>query len=158
MTIRWKKYKILDVNTETHTDVKYSSSGRSDWEKKHRVQLWWMRWDNVDDWETQKLKEYVKEKQDGWFRIPKLEEIWNMLNELWEEAGIMDHQIAMLMYLTGMHGWYWLCMWTNSSYSLSYSRFTLNCNRWNQKFGYTANDDNFSSLCMISGEGRTETP
>ena len=129
--IWWKEYKILDVNAETHTDDEYGYSKRYVWMKKYEVRVWWMMWDNVDNWENEKLKEYVKEEERKWFHIPKIEEMMDLLNELWEEAGIKreSDQIVMLMYLTGMYGFYWLSMWDDKkSDSQANLRSMLWCN------------------------------
>ena len=153
MKIWRKEYKILDVNIETHTDDKYGISYSYSWTNKDEVMLWWMRWDNVDNWKNQKLKEYVKEKQREKFHIPKIEEVNSILNELWEEVGIIKERdkIAMLIYLTGMYGDYWLSMWDDKrSDSQANSRSILWCK--NNIFDLTCfnGDDQFASLFMIA--------
>lgn len=108
-----KMYKILDPKLENHTDGEYRHrvSYNSITEvNRDAVKFNWMRWDNVDDWENQKLKEYVKEKQGEWLHIPEIWEMWDLLEELWKKAGLDSRgdQIAMLMYLSGMDWTYWL--------------------------------------------------
>ena len=155
MKIWWKEYKILDANIETHTDYEYGVSSPYTWRKKHEVKLWWMIWDNVDKWKNQKLKEYVKAKQREGFHIPKIEEVRSLLNKLWEEAGIteMEDQVAMLMYITGMYGRYWLSMWDEEkSDSQVDSRSAMACEDDAKFFSsFWVGDENVgaASLCMI---------
>ena len=107
-----KKYKILDVNIDTHTDEKYMRVSRVNVIMKNEVKLWWMMWDDIDKRENKKLKSYVKAKENEWLHIPKQEEIRKLLDELWKIANLDDEneQVAMLMYLTGMFWEYWLNM------------------------------------------------
>lgn len=104
-----KKYKLLDINVWAHTEDKYKDAFEPPkyWMKKDAL-LWWMDWDNVDNWKNEKLKGYVKKKQSEWLDIPKIEEVKDMLKALWKEAGISKEsdQISMLMYLTGMYSRY----------------------------------------------------
>ena len=152
MRIGWKEYRLLDVNTKTHTDTEYGASYEYSWMVRDQVKLWWMIWDNVDNRENKRLREYVKEKQKGWFRIPKIEEVRSFLNELWKEAGIKkeEDQIAMLMYLTGMYGWYWLSMKDyNVLDSQANSRSRLLCFFISRLFSPDSGL-NFASLFMIA--------
>ena len=155
MTIRWREYKILDVNMKTHTDDEYRMSWPYSWTNRDEVMLWWMRWDNVDNWKNQKLKEYVKEKQREKFHILKIEEMWSFLDELWKEAGITgrEYQIAMLMYLTGMYGRYWLSMWDrNKSDPQVNSRSAMECREYHGDFFKFALSNDNASLCLFACE------
>ena len=154
MTIGWKEYEILDVNTKTHTDDEYGVSYSYGWVEKDEVNLWWMIWDNVDNRTNQRLKEYVKKKESERFHIPKIEEMRSLLNELWKEAGIAEiYQVAMLMYLTGMYGRYWLSMWNGMrSVSQTKSRSILLCNGGSIDLTCSDNDEISANLCMISCE------
>ena len=155
MKIWWKEYKILDVNTGIHTDDEYRASDSYNWIERDEVMLWWMIWDDVNNWENKKLKEYVKEKQSEKFHIPEIEEMRSLLNKLWEEAGIteMEDQVAMLMYITGMYGRYWLSMWDEEkSDSQVDSRPVMACEDDAKFFSfYWVGDENVgaASLCMI---------
>lgn len=148
----WNKtYKILDPRLKIHSDDEYFRDAeyifitkRNEW-----VELSWMWWDDVDAWENQKLKKYVKEKQRKWLYIPKIEEMENILAELWEVAELdkESDQIAMLMYLTWMDWDYWLSMeWFRDS------RFSLMCRDNNCWFSCEEFDDDYANLCMISCE------
>ena len=155
MKIWWKEYKLLVVNTEIHTDKGYGAYFLSFWMNGHEVKLWWMRWDNVNDWKNQKLKEYVKERQSEKFHIPKIEKMRKFLNELWKEAEIVkeEDQIAMLMYLTGMCGYCWLSMWDDEkSDSQANSRSILKCSDSARGFGCNAVDHQYGTLCMFACE------
>ena len=155
MTIRWREYKILDVNAKTHTDDEYGVSYSYGWVEKDEVNLWWMIWDNVDNRTNQRLKEYVKKKESEKFHIPKIEEMRKFLNELWKEAEIVkeEDQIAMLMYLTGMYGRYWLSMWDrNKSDPQVNSRSILKCSDSARGFGCNAVDYQYGKLCMFAYE------
>ncbi len=120
-----KTYKILDPTLNTHTDeeykihAEYNSIGPIN---KDYVTLWWME-GNVDEWKNQKLKAYVKQKESEWLHIAKIEEMKDLLRELWKEAWLTKEtdQVAMLMYLTWMDGSYWLAMWDDKV------RFRLDC-------------------------------
>ncbi len=153
--LRGKTCKILDPRLEDHTDdeyrVHYKSSSITEIETD-TVKLRWMVWDNVDEWENEKLKEYVKKKEREWLHIPKIEEMKDLLGELWKQSDLTDQndQIAMLMYLTWMEWDYWLSMW---DYKKSWSenlRSLLHC-----RVAYRNFDDNdlynsYASLCMIA--------
>lgn len=129
-----KTYKILDPKLNNHTDdgdeykihAKYDSVSQID---RDNVMLWGMVWDNVDEWENQKLKEYVKQKQKEWLHIPKIEEVKTLLEELWNMAWLTNEmdQVAMLMYLTWMDGSYWLSMWDDKMSGSTDSRSRLDC-------------------------------
>ena len=122
-TLKWKKYRRLDVNVKANSDdgikvendaYSYSGSWRADYGvgDVKTVFLGWIEWDNVDNWKNKKLKEYVKAKQSEWFYIPKIEQMQNVLKELWEETGIEEEkdQMKMLAYLVGVVWEYWLSM------------------------------------------------
>lgn len=153
----WNKtYKILDPRLENHTDDKYryTPDYNSITHINHDyVRLWWMRWDDVENWENKKLKEYVKEKQWEWLHIAKIEEMKAILNELWKEANLKDvsDKIAMLMYLTWMDWWYRLSMWDHEySNSQADSRSVLECNGDYRNFYFDILGSNYASLCMIA--------
>lgn len=150
----WKRWKILDPKLNSHSDDEYKYSLNRD-SIKHiddTVKLWWMRWDDVEEWNNEKLKEYVKEKQWEWLHIAKIEEMRDFLAELWEKADLdgLDDQIAMLMYLTGMDWRYWLSMWDDKKSWSQVSRSELYCDDFDRYFhyGYRVNYD--ASLCMIA--------
>lgn len=152
----WNKtYKILDPKLKTHSEDKYIYN--PDYNSiKHiddTVLLGWMRWDDVEKWENKKLKEYVKEKQWEWLHIAKIEEMRDLLNELWKEANLKDKsdKIAMLMYLTWMDWCYRLSMWDNEhSNSQEDSRSLLKCNVNRRLFLYNDFANLNASLCMIA--------
>lgn len=152
----WNKtYKILDPKLKTHSDDEYKYN--PDYHSINRIDdtvfLRWMRWDDVENWENKKLKEYVKEKQWEWLHIAKIEEMKVILNELWKEANLKDvsDKIAMLMYLTWMDWWYRLSMW-NLKYSNSQasSRSELECIDSYRLFNCYYDDIKNASLCMIA--------
>ena len=154
MKIGWKEWKILNVSVRAHTDDVYGRTHTDDWMKKDEVKLSWMRWDSVDNWLNQKLKEYVKEKERENFHILTIEQMRVFLDRLWKEAELTkeEDQIAMLMYLTGMYGFYWLSMWDNKkSDSWAHSRSNLSCifsiRRW---FYFNCYDYFYAGLCMIA--------
>lgn len=140
-----KTRKILDPKLKTHSDDAYfvDDNYRFITDRDEWVELWWMLWEDVEKWENKELKKYVKEKQLEWLHIAKIEEIEELLKELWKLAGLDDikDEIAMLMYLTGMDWRYslskglTLCCWEDFRW--------LNC--W-----YDTDDER--NLCMISCE------
>lgn len=152
-----KKYKILDVNIDTHTDEEYMIVSRVNGIMKNEVLLWWMLWDDIDKWENKKLKSYVKSKENEWLYIPQEDEIRDLLDELWKVANINDEyeQVAMLMYLTGMFWGYWL----NMHNSRENRRNILSCEikgfKCIQAHGH--NDPKWGEsswgICMITREG-----
>lgn len=149
----WNKiYKILDPRLENYTDYKYGFTLTHI--NRECVKLWWMRWDDVDLWKNEKLKEYVKEKQGEWLHIPKIEEMKSILQELWKEASLSAEkdQIAMLIYLTGMDWIYWLSMWDNKKSGSKVSRSWLYCHNYTYWFCFYDIDFMFASLCMIACE------
>lgn len=152
----WNKtYKILDPKLKTHSDDEYKCNSNYD-SINHiddTMSLRWMRWDDVEKWENKKLKEYVKEKQWEWLHIAKIEEMRDLLNELWKEANLKDEsdKIAMLMYLTWMDWWYRLSMWNHKhSNSQESSRSVLGCTGDNRDFGCNSHAYSGASLCMIA--------
>lgn len=146
----WNKiYKILDPVLENHTDDVYRlhrdfyAVTKVD---RDEVTLWWMVWDDVNNWKNQKLKSYVKQKQLQWLYIPTREEIDKLLDELWEETWLTGSlQSALLMYLTGMDWCYWI---GNDRHVRSW----LNCAGYIRWFFHTSIDHFGASLCMISCE------
>lgn len=141
----WKKWTILDPKLSKNND-----------ERNDTVQLLWITWDNTYDRKNKRLAKYVRQKQEEWLHIPKIEEMKDLLGKLWDEAGLdsKSNQIAMLMYLTGMHWHYRLSMWDNerSINNQDISRSRLTCKNdvrglyWDKNIGYDAN------LCMMSCE------
>jgi len=173
----WKKtYKILNPRLRAHSDDKYYYNPRynSITMCDDNVCAGWMRWDDVDKWDNQKLKEYVKEKQSQWLHIPKIEEMKQLLDELWEKAWLHwePDKIAMFWYLTGLDWWYWLSMWDNEKSGGMWGlkkpansdderyhdapRSTLSCHTYhkgyepNCHFGSGRHDKHTASLLMIA--------
>ena len=153
--LRGKTCKILDPRLEDHTDdeyrVHFKSSSITEIERDY-VKLWWMKWDNVDEWENEKLKAYVKKKEREWLHIPKIEEMKDLLGELWKQSDLTDQkdQIAMLMYLTGIYWDYWLSMWDDEKSWSENSRSILRCNGDRRNFYCYGNYFYCASLCMIA--------
>ena len=153
--LRGKTCKILDPRLEDHTDdeyrlhFNYSSITEVD---RDYVKLWWMKWDNVDEWENEKLKAYVKKKEREWLHIPKIEEMKDLLGELWKQSDLTDQkdQIAMLMYLTWMDWWYRLSMWDDEKSWSENSRSILRCVGSLRFFGNSGFYATYASLCMIA--------
>jgi len=145
MKIWWKSYKILDVDIKTHSDIKYMDVYGYEWGYRNEVKLWWMRWNDLYWWKNYALKEYVKKRQYEWLHIPKIEEMRELLVALWKEADISEErdQIAMLMYLTGMYGCYWLSMWNRKQSTVKKWRSILEC----------VNAPNFSDACYDTTSG-----
>lgn len=105
----WNKtYKIMEPNLENHSDSKYYVKGVDGVDEE------WMKW-NVNEWKNGKLSEYVKQKWKEWLRIPTIEEINNLLWELWKFTWLDNEkdEMAMLMYLTGL-GWQYRTRESNS--------------------------------------------
>ena len=148
----WRKWTLLDPKLEVHSDAEYLE--RSITTKRiETVKLWWMKWDNVDMRKNKKLAEYVKQKEVEWLHIPKIEEIKELLKNLWVEADLdkESDQIAMLMYLTGMDWNYRLSMWSDKrSKSQGKSRSLLACFNPAHDLRYDFKDSSSASLCMIS--------
>ena len=147
-------YKILDPRLENYTDDNYGSSPDYDsitHINHDYVRLWWMMWDDVENWENKKLKEYVKEKQWEWLHIAKIEEMKAILAGLGEKAELdsEEDQIAMLMYLSWMDWWYRLSMWNDEMSGSQDSRSFLTCGDVRRDFYYGLGSD-YASLCMIA--------
>ena len=152
----WKEWKILDPILNNHTNYKYRWTGSNNSiteVTRNEVKLWWMKWDNTDNWKNKKLAEYVKQKEREWLHIAKIEEIKDLLAKLWDEVGLdsKSDQIAMLMYLTGMDWYYRLSMWDyeNSNSQASW-RSRLNCCDNYRNFNYDHDVYVSASLCMIA--------
>ncbi len=150
----WKRWKILDPKLNSHSDdeYKYNPDYNSITHIDDTVKLWWMRWNDVNQWKNKKLANYVKQKEKQWLHIAKIEEMKDILAELWENAGLDDEndQIAMLMYLTGMDWWYWLSMWDDKKSWSQDSRSLLDCNDTYRGFDCFSSDDINASLCLIA--------
>jgi len=105
-----KKYKILDPILDNHstTDEGYSymvdDSDKLLSKSKRQVYSRWMIWD-LDKRGNVPLRDYVKQKQNEWLHLAKIDEINGLLKAVWDMAGLEDtrSQIAMLMYLTGIN-------------------------------------------------------
>lgn len=144
----WKRYKALDVNLTNHSDEEYLTSFNYDWQLKNEVMLWWMWWDDTIKRKNRELAEYVdKEKNNRGMEIRTVEFQKNLINNLWDIAGLRNEsdKIAMWMYLTWNYGYYWLTMrWKYRSLGRYYP----------SSHGHNANDDgSFSaSLCLIACE------
>ena len=167
----WRKnkriYKILDPKLEKHTDDKYKASSHHPhyfpeqyitWNEKCEVLASWMLSTDVEKWENNKLKEYVKEKQKDGLYIPDYREMDKLLRDLWKK--VFGHgwdsnhdKIAALMYLTWMEGDYWLddMSWISRSYlgCRDGSNGTL-VNTCNRDFYSSYIFDISASLCMIA--------
>ena len=156
--IWWKEWKILDpiLNNHTDDDYRYGDSYDAINEiTRAEVELIWMMWDNVDNWENKELAEYVKQKEREWLHIAKIEEMKDLLEELWDAAYLNDEgdQIALLMYLTGMDWFYRLSMWDDeSSNSWESSRSCLDCSdeEDNRNLCCYDGDEDSANLCMIA--------
>lgn len=169
-TIWDKKYKILNSNLSKYTDEHYKSSYLCNitLEEKSDVKWIWMRWDDVDKRENEKLKTYVKKQQSKWFHIVEVEEMLSILNELWRYAKLTEPraEVAMLMYLTGMEWNYKLNVWDckkeeRKDKPQSYTMYWLSCSAidWNPLdiYSYSSDGDypdfyyadNHANLIMI---------
>ena len=138
-----RELQILFPWLENYTDdkFKYKSSfgtkesafSYNNKSYKYHVELWWMRWDNVDNWENEKLKKYVKKKIKQWFHIPSVAEMVGILSEFWESGGLKidderkdlmvnentsaltAFQMILFMILTASPWWYRLSGWNLES-------------------------------------------
>ena len=150
----WKNYKCLDVNLIEHSDKEYLQSYEYNWQTNDGVELWWMRWDDTKGRENKKLADYVDEQRNmRWMEIPKIEFQRDLINKLWETAGLTGERdkIAMWMYLTWNYGYYWLSMWDNEhSDSQASSRSSLICRDDYRRFYYFRFDPSSASLCLIA--------
>jgi hypothetical protein len=150
----WNKtYKILNPKLENHTDneyyIKEFSINRL---IEGEVQLWWMWWDNTDNWKNKELAKYVKEQNIRWFHIPKIEEMKTLLEDLGETVGLSkkEDQLAMLMFLTWMNWTYFLSMWTNEKSQNSGWRSILHLDEYLRDFSLYTNATKSANLCMIA--------
>ena len=146
----WKlEYILFDPNLKNYIDDEYkyenykyrNRNNELDEKEKGYVSAYWMWWDDTNQRKNQKLKKYINEKQWEWLHIAKIEEIKNILKELWKLANIDDEhdQIAMFMYLTGINWYYWLSMWDNNksnnkSNNNWYNWFTISL--WNSLWNW----------------------
>lgn len=150
----WNKtYKILNpnLNNYTYEIFRDTSNYNSITHINHTcVKLWWMRWNNVDQWDNKKLADYVKQKEKQWLHIPKREEMEILLSELWKKAGLdtEEDQIAMLMYLTWMDWCYRLSMWDGRIES----RSVLECYDIYRSLWCSRHVLTNANLCMIACE------
>lgn len=154
----WNKvYKILDPYLKNHTDYDYGDY--TDWssltitgKSPIWVQLQWMLWDNINEWNNMELAEYVKDREEEDLHIPKVEEMLNLFIKLWKYAGLdnEDEEIAMLMYLTGMEWYYWLSMWDKLKSWWSSKRTILKCRNGAFELDFREVGRKSGNLCMIS--------
>lgn len=150
-----KRYKILEPKLEMYTDDKYRYHHNYDsitHIDRDVVKLQWMWWDNIWKWKNQALKKYVKDNQKKWLHIAKIEEIKQMLQELWKEANLNNKkdEIAMLMYLTGLDWFYWLSMWDYKRSWGNKSRSALECCINSRSLCYTNHSNSRASILMLA--------
>ena len=139
-------YKMVDVNLEKHSDVDYLSSYKSNLQTKKEVRLWWMRGDDTRKRKNKKLAKYVEQERQKGLKIPSGDSWEKLLKELWANAWLNDEsdQVAMLMYLTWMYGFYCNTMGGKAS------RSGLRCVDYYRWFFFLSNDDYNASLCLIA--------
>ena len=67
---------------------------------------------DIYEWKDSGLIDYIAKKRREWFHIPSKSEIEDILDKLWEVAGLkefsMSEKVAMMMYLTWMEWKYYL--------------------------------------------------
>ncbi len=104
-----------------------------------------MWWDNVDEWENQKLKEYVKRKQSEWLHLATEKEMKTLFQELWKYLNLRDEadKIAAFMYLTGMDWWYFLSKKDGWSYI---------CCAVGRRRIFDCNENSSGKICMMACE------
>lgn len=150
----WKAYKTLNVNLAEHSDDVYLSPFNYNWQKNYEVKLWWMIWDNTGERKNRKLAKYVeKEKDDRKMEIPTVEFQMNLINKLWDYAGLTEEsdKIAMWMYLTWNYGFFWLSMWDSEhSKSQENSRPALLSSDTSRTLNYYSFDNYGASLYLIT--------
>ena len=154
----WKNYKCLDVNLIEHSDKEYLRSDRYNWhpnkynwQTNNEVTLWWMWWNDTKRRKNRALANYVDEQRNSrWMEIKTVEFQRDLINELWETAGLTEEsdKIAMWMYLTWNYGCYWLSMWDSEKSGSQYSRSRLECNADGRNLGFYATYES-ASLCLI---------
>lgn len=117
LKLKDKTYRILDPGLGKIVDYNeyLLSKNEVSGDKRYDESLGNMCGD-VDEWRSEGLKNYVKQKQTEWFHIPSKKEISSLLSELWDIANISseDDQIVMLMYLTGL---YWIYLLDDYDYN-----------------------------------------
>ena len=151
----WKNYKCLDVNVAKHSDKEYLIS-HNDHNRhiKNEVKLRWMRWDDTKIRENRALANYVDEQRNSrWMEIPKVEFQMDLINKLWDKAGLTEEsdKIGMWIYLTWNCGYYWLSMWDDEdSDSQANTRSVLECYVASGCFDYSRTNDDSASLCLIA--------
>lgn len=152
----WKAYKTLDVNVAKHSNSEYLTSYKYDRRTKNEVKLSWMRWDDTRQRKNRTLAEYVdKEKKDRKMEIRTVEFQRDLINKLWDSAGLtkMSDKIAMWMYLTWNYGYYWWTMWNHEkSNPKASSRSKLEYYDNYHDFYYNYADYDNASLCLIACE------
>ncbi len=159
-----KTWRILDPRLKIYTD-KYKSIDQGydlitgAYIDCYYVKLPWMTtsWDG--EMLDNNLDKYVKEKEKEWLNIATLEDMQELLRELWEEADLdnesslkywwsdaRSNQIAMLMYLTGMDWDYWL----EEEYEHNFH--FLVCSRDSRYILIAEYENDAANLCMMSCE------
>lgn len=153
--LSWKTYKNLNVNVANHSDSEYLTSCDYNWQTKREVKLCWMRWDDPRQRKNKKLGKYVeKEKNDRGMEIRTVEFLRDLINKLWDEAGLTEisDKIAMWMYLTWNIWKFWWTMWNNarSNAEEEYLRSCLFCFSNSRWFFYMITFS--ASVCLIACE------
>lgn len=159
----WKGYKTLDVNLERHSDKGYQKLKEYYWKTKsevvkNEVYVKWMWWDKIRDRDNKELSEYVnKQRYTREMRIPTIEFQRNLVDELWDKAGLtkMSDKIAMWMYLTWNYGLYYLTIWDyiSDKYFPEDMSCSLNCvGREDYRFFSCSSHYYDTSLCLIACE------
>lgn len=131
----WSKtYKFLCPNLKNYSDDEYYD------DKKNYIKYWWMKEKDIDEWENEKLKKFLQQKEKEWFHMPELPEIEEILIILgvifskYEERS----KILVLEYLTWMNREYWIKKWSLGMTSLLmyYKKF------WDSYYKYKDYDSN----------------
>lgn len=145
----WDKiYKILDPKLDNHTDEEYRYIDyltRKELRNLGDVKIVWMQWNNVDEWQNQKLKEYVKQKESEWLHIATKEEMKKLFEELWKYVNLWNEKnsIAAFMYLIWIEWHYFLSTWNG---------YSVICYAPGRREIYWPNDNSSGNLLMISCE------
>ena len=145
-SLNWKKYRILDANLEMHSDWQYYKESSYESTIYKVISSEWMIWNEIENWENEELREFVKEQESKWWHMPTMEEMKNLARELWilVKAKNRGDGIAMLMYLTGMNWWYRL-----SSIFWEKSRCKLICNANSRNIDFF-DTESYAGLCMMA--------
>jgi len=112
--VLWKSYKLCFPSIGKNTDwYVWKKKQPISFKETEEIDKTAISWDDPKWWLDKKLAEYLEDFNDEWFKIPNLDDIHFLLNDLWKEAWLCHRtdQIAMLMYLTGMEWEYYLTNW-----------------------------------------------